>query len=743
MLFSACLSPKRGNMPQPTGLQPVFSWVRTSQLLEPFMRYSLVTIGVLALLVNALPPGRLETREFSELEPVAQTSRRIKWPRRTIEVALSNSLLSPGAHIKPGSDVVGAARRAFSRWSSNASISFVISWSSQNSVSPSDDRDGISLLTVADTLDNEAFNADSTTGRTRVFFDPETGAIQEADISINPRPRSAEGADLQFSTDGSPGTYDLEATFTHEIGHLLGLDHSNVLASTMQSRQAFNGTYGLPAFTERTLSEDDRQRIRSLYGPKQRVGKIEGRLFDTSVGPNLTPATSVHVWAENVATGRVVASYVTAEDGAYVLGELPPGKYRVIVGGSAPNDGVEGLSIGGQRRLGSVEIGNQINVKSDGVSTVNYNLLPVQSTVTRLNPRLIGLNGDLSVVALPLEPGKKFKIYLSGEGVDNVPGTSISVSSPYFTVDAATLTKEQLPTSLPVVSFEVKVAANAPFGDYTLRLQSNSGEVAQVPGALTIDPGVTSAVVNPIDDSRFFVKQHYIDITGREPDSDTLDRLVSQFAQCGSRSDCLRARKLDLSTALLLQEELSDASGFVFNLYQVGLGRRPKFSEFEKDRSILQNNETEASRMALAESFVKRPEFERKYSRLTKADEFVDALVSLLNQTSAVNLSGDRHSLVTLYDGTALGRAKILIRLAGQPNVVDAEYNHSLVQMQYFSYLRRDPDKNGFDSWVNVLKNKPLRDPGTARSMVCSFLNSAEYQSRFAMVATHTPSECN
>jgi len=118
-------------------------------------------------------------------------------------------------------------------------------------------------------------------------------------------------------------------------------------------------------------------------------------------------------------------------------------------------------------------------------------------------------------------------------------------------------------------------------------------------------------------------------------------------------------------------------------------------------------------------------------------------LISSINQTSSVSLAADRLSLVALYDGTNLGRAKILIRLARQPNLIDAQYNHSLVLMHYFAYLRRDPDKNGFDSWVNVLKNKPLRDPAAARSMVCSFLNSAEYQSRFAMVATHTRSECN
>src|SRR5688572_32067388 len=51
---------------------------------------------------NAGPGGRLEIRDSSELvEPAAQTSRRIRWPKKTIEVAFSTSLLTPVAHIKP------------------------------------------------------------------------------------------------------------------------------------------------------------------------------------------------------------------------------------------------------------------------------------------------------------------------------------------------------------------------------------------------------------------------------------------------------------------------------------------------------------------------------------------------------------------------------------------------------------------------------------------------------------------
>src|SRR4026209_1559973 len=79
---------------------------------------------------------RLEIRDSFEFEPAAQTVRKIRWPKKTIEVALSTSLLSPGANIKPDSDVVGAARRAFARWSNLSNINFVVTWSTTTSISP-------------------------------------------------------------------------------------------------------------------------------------------------------------------------------------------------------------------------------------------------------------------------------------------------------------------------------------------------------------------------------------------------------------------------------------------------------------------------------------------------------------------------------------------------------------------------------------------------------------------------------
>ena len=701
------------------------------------MQYPVAIIISVAMFFSLGSRERLEIRDSFELEPTAQTVRKIRWPRKTIQVALSTSLLSPGSNIKPDSDVVGAARRALARWANLSNITFVVTWTSLTSISPADAGDKISLITIALTPENEAFNSETTTGRTRVFFDPETGNIAEADISINPRPRAEDGTQLQFSTDGTPGTYDLEATFTHEIGHLLGLDHSAVLSSTMQGRQAFNGTFGLPALTERTLSEDDRQKVRSLYGTRLRLGRIEGRLADNRTPGALSPLNGVHVWAESVANGRVIASDITADDGTYKLEGLVPGSYRVMVSSTADT------ASSAAQKFRSFELSSQVAVKADVATPLNSNLVPPQASA--LNPRVIGLNAELSTVALPLAPGKRVKIYLGGEGVDQVPGTSIVVNSPFFTVDPSSLAREQIVAPFPVVSIELQVAANAPFGDYSLRLQSNSGETAYVPGAITIDPGVASSVVNPVDDAKFFITQQYADLAGREPDQNTLDKLAAQLSGCGSRADCLRARRVEISTNLLLENELPATGVFLYGLYSAGLGRVLRYAEFETDRAAIANHKTEleATRMAFVAAFVERPEFKRKYPATMKPVEFVDSLITTLAQGTGVDFGSERSLLISLLDDSANGRATVLTRLASDQRVVDANYNQALVLFQYFSYLRRNPDDAAFNAWVNTLKTKPLRDPDAARSLVCNFLNSAEYQNRFGILATHQPRECN
>jgi hypothetical protein len=493
------------------------------------------------------------------------------------------------------------------------------------------------------------------------------------------------------------------------------------------------------------LSEADRQRVRSLYEPGQRATRIEGRLVDNSSTGTITPLGSVSVWAETVASGRVMASDISAEDGSYHLEGLPPGQYRLLAEPLDADGSVsEVVTAGSQRRFRSFELANQVVVRPDTVKTVNYNLVPPQNSPPALNPRFIGINGELSNTTVPLEAGKRAKIYLGGEGIDQVPGTSISVTSPFFVVDPASLAREQFPTPFPVISFDVTVAANTPFGDYSIRVQSNSGETAYVPGGLTIDPGAASQLPNPVDDPKFFITQHYRDLVGRDPDQAGLDYWTTQFAACGSRNDCIRARRIDVSAALFLENELSSTDAFVYGLYTIALGRRPRYAEFESDRNMVlkRSSDPEAGRRALALAFVQRSEFQHRYPSTMKAKEFVNSLISSISQAADNDPSSQRDPLIASYDGTDSVRAAVLTRTLVSRAFTDAEYDHAFVLMQYFSYLRRDPDESGYNFWVNVLKSKATRDPEAARAMVCAFLNSAEYQGRFGMLVTHSGNEC-
>jgi predicted Zn-dependent protease len=443
----------------------------------------LAFMAILAFVASSLP---------SSFEPnAAAPERQIKWPAKTIQIALSTSLTSPSPAIKPESDVLGAVHRALSSWTQTTNITFIEVQSKAESISPTTKGDGVNLITVAATGDNLALFAEgNTTARTRVFYDSDTGEISEADIVINPYPYSLTGAALQFSTDGTPGTYDLESTLAHEIGHFLGLDHSPVIGATMQATQALNGIYGLPAITERSLSEADQTAVRSLYGLKEKTGSVEGRIFD-SVDGNLRPANAAHVWIEDLETGKVMASCLTAIGGKFSINSVAPGNYRAMVeyletNGTDP--GTARKATGRERPFRSVEIRSRLRVVADKATTLNYVLVPPQNSPPVLNPRFIGLSGELSTVPVPVGVGKKITLYVGGEGVDQIPGTGLVLSSPFMTIDPASLTREQFYNSTPVISFEVTIANNAPPGDYTLRLQSNSGELAYLVGGITINP---------------------------------------------------------------------------------------------------------------------------------------------------------------------------------------------------------------------------------------------------------------
>jgi hypothetical protein len=442
------------------------------------MRCTITAIILVAIILAGAVPARSYTLQFTD----GSSSIQIKWPNNVVTIALSSSLNSPPVNIKAGSDVLGAARRALLQWAGASNIRFVEASSQAQSISPSTSGDGVSLITVASTAENAAlFSGSDRPGRTRVFFDPATGLISEADIALNPS--------AQFSTDGTFGTYDLESVLTHELGHLLGLEHSAMVGATMQPRLALNGLYTLPAFSPRTLSEDDRAGVRSLYGPRVGLGAIAGTISYSSGAA----AYGAHVWAQESATGRSIAGSITSQSGAYRIEDLPPGQYRLVVEHLNGNVVASEIASSGgayagladpQAAFRATEVAEQVTVTPATTAPLNITLSGGQPF---LNPRLLGINGQLSTIAVPLEPGRTYTVYVGGDGLDQVAGAGINIASPYITVESSSLKLQQLGTTYPIISFNIKVAEDVPAGEYDLRFRSNNGEVSYIAGGLTVD----------------------------------------------------------------------------------------------------------------------------------------------------------------------------------------------------------------------------------------------------------------
>jgi hypothetical protein len=437
-------------------------------------------------------PARAYTLQFTD----APSPAHVKWPTKTIRIALSTSLSAPQTNIKPGSDVVGAARRALAHWADAANIRFEVNSSNLQSISaPSSRGDGLSLITVAHTAENAApFVGDTSemSGRTRVFSTL-LGKITEADIVLNPN--------QPFSSDGTIGTYDLEATFTHEIGHLLGLEHSSVLGATMQPRQAKNGIYNLPSLSQRTLSEDDRAGVRALYGMRAGALSTRGSIAGTINFASGAAVFGANVWAEEVTSGRVVASNVTLANGEYRIEGLPPGDYRVVAQAldgavqaadiASQKGAYAGLAINPTRSFQAEEIGT-VKVSPDATTTLNAQL---SGSPSLMIPSFIGTNRELSSIAVPLAPGQSYKIFVAGEGISasRISSAGITSGSPYILVDSSSVADVDFGNGLSVISFDVMVAGDAPNGDYSLRLQSQTGEVAYIAGGLTVESPLSVA----------------------------------------------------------------------------------------------------------------------------------------------------------------------------------------------------------------------------------------------------------
>jgi hypothetical protein len=240
---------------------------------------------------------------------------------------------------------------------------------------------------------------------------------------------------------------------------------------------------------------------------------------------------------------------------------------------------------------------------------------------------------------------------------------------------------------------------------------------------------------NVIDDTQFFVTQHYRDFFSREPDAPGQQSWANNIESCGADAVCREVKRIDTSAAFFLSIEFQETGYLAHRLYRASFGRRPLFAEFLPDQRAIGNGVVvnapgwemllESNKRAFANSWVARSSFSSIYDGLSN-QQFVDTLIA---NTRTTFTDTDRNALIDVLNTQAMTRAQVLRLIAEDQSFYNAEYNEAFVEMEYFGYLRRDPDESGFNFWLGKLSQ--FGGDFRRAEMVKSFLVSGEYRQRF------------
>lgn len=295
---------------------------------------------------------------------------------------------------------------------------------------------------------------------TPVWFQS-NGVIADADVLFN-------GSDFTFTTEGVLNAFDVQDVATHELGHLLGLDHSGWAGATMYP-------YVDPSvILHRSLSGDDERGLRDAY-PTGTYSTITGRVTRASDGSGVAGANVAALDSD----GRTIAGALADAAGNYALKGLEAETYTVWA--SPLDQPVAAANLGGNRTIAT-------NFQSTAVATTSV----AGSGTTHVGDGDAGVGADAAFALgrntdeLPLrvEPGASGIFSLHGTGL--APGSTLAASDPDFGVLV-------IAWNNTVVTFQVTAPGGEPAGHVDLVATSAGGDRSVLHAAIevaSVDPFV-------------------------------------------------------------------------------------------------------------------------------------------------------------------------------------------------------------------------------------------------------------
>ncbi|MET0650069.1 MAG: Calx-beta domain-containing protein, partial [Pyrinomonadaceae bacterium] len=305
-------------------------------------------------------------------------------------------------------------------------------------------------------------------------------------------------------------------------------------------------------------------------------------------------------------------------------------------------------------------------------------------------------------------------------------------------------------------------AYNEGLENATLVLQNPQNGTLGAPGnaQLRIVDDAPETTGNPIDDSRTFVCTHYHDFLYRQSDQSGEDFWTQNIESCGDNAQCRVEHRQDVSTAFFLSIEFQQTGYLVIRAHKAAFGNNkqtPRYALFLRDQRQIGEGvivgqpgfqqRLDQNRERYLEDFVSRPEFGAQFPNAFNAGAFVD---KLFQNAGVQPTAAERQAAVNAFGaGDIPGRAASLKSVLESDSVFSALYNPSFVLMQYYGYLRRNPDDapdnnfSGYDFWLAKMDGfsvagENVRDEVVAlrrvrrAEMVRAFIESLEYRGRFA-----------
>lgn len=300
---------------------------------------------------------------------------------------------------------------------------------------------------------------------------------------------------------------------------------------------------------------------------------------------------------------------------------------------------------------------------------------------------------------------------------------------------------------------------------FNVSLSNPVGAILGGPSTATviINENESATGSNPSAQAGFFVREHYFDFLNRIPDSGGLAFWTNEIVSCGSDQACIQLKRINVSAAYFLSTEFQTTGYLVERIYKSaygdasgtstfnGLHQLPvpivRFNEFLPDTQEIGKGVIvgqagwelvlETNKQAFVNNFVQRGRFTGAYQTDLTPTAFVNRLFANAGVTPSANdlaaAIAEFGSATNTSDMAA--RARVL-RLVAENSVLNQqEFNRAFVLMQFFGYLRRNPDDapdsdhTGYDFWLTKLNE--FGGNFVDAEMVKAFIVSGEYQGRF------------